>query len=145
MSLAPRRSGYFSNAFWADPLIDDAARWMRKLHDDPTLRLRLGAAAKTRIGKYQAEVWDRRWIYQLIGLWQAQNILSRAPGKLSAMTALPPQAPRNRLSNGNQHVSFAKQAMEPATFASPEAYAAAFRNEVDNMGKLVRAAGIQPQ
>ena len=41
--------------------------------------------------------------------------------------------------------SFAKQAMEPATFASPEAYAAAFRSEVDNMGKLVRAAGIQPQ
>jgi hypothetical protein len=35
--------------------------------------------------------------------------------------------------------------MEPATFASPEAYAAAFRSEVDNMGKLVRAAGIQPQ
>ncbi|MBI3374616.1 MAG: tripartite tricarboxylate transporter substrate binding protein [Betaproteobacteria bacterium] len=40
---------------------------------------------------------------------------------------------------------FAKQAMEPALFASPEAYAEAFRNEVDNMGKLVRAAGIQPQ
>jgi tripartite-type tricarboxylate transporter receptor subunit TctC len=40
---------------------------------------------------------------------------------------------------------FAKQAMEPALFANPEAYAAAFRNEVDNMGRLVRAAGIQPQ
>ncbi len=41
--------------------------------------------------------------------------------------------------------AFAKQAMEPATFASPEAYAAAFRAEVDNMGKLIKAAGIQPQ
>ncbi len=41
--------------------------------------------------------------------------------------------------------AFARQAMEPAPFASPEAYAAAFRNEVDSMGKLVRAAGIQPE
>jgi tripartite-type tricarboxylate transporter receptor subunit TctC len=41
--------------------------------------------------------------------------------------------------------AFAKQAMEPALFASPEAYAAAFRAEVDNMGKLIKAAGIQPQ
>jgi len=41
--------------------------------------------------------------------------------------------------------AFAKQAMEPAPFASPEAYAAAFRSEVDNMGKLIRAAGIQPE
>lgn len=41
--------------------------------------------------------------------------------------------------------AFAKQAMEPALFPSPDAYAAAFRAEVDNMGKLVKAAGIQPQ
>jgi tripartite-type tricarboxylate transporter receptor subunit TctC len=41
--------------------------------------------------------------------------------------------------------AFAKQAMEPALFASPEAYGAAFRAEVDNMGKLIKAAGIQPQ
>ena len=41
--------------------------------------------------------------------------------------------------------AFAKQAMEPAPFPTPEAYAAAFRNEVDNMGKLVKAAGIQPE
>ena len=41
--------------------------------------------------------------------------------------------------------AFAKQAMEPATYATPEAFAAAFRAEVDNMGKLIKAAGIQPQ
>ena len=41
--------------------------------------------------------------------------------------------------------SFAKQAMEPLTFATPEAYAAQFRKDVDEMGKLVRAAKIEPQ
>ncbi len=41
--------------------------------------------------------------------------------------------------------AFAKQAMEPATYPTPEAFAAAFRAEVDNMGKLIKAAGIQPQ
>lgn len=41
--------------------------------------------------------------------------------------------------------AFAKQAMDPQTFASPEAYAAQFRRDIEEMGKLVRAAGIQPQ
>lgn len=41
--------------------------------------------------------------------------------------------------------AFQKQAMEPLTFATPEAYAAQFRKDVDEMGKLVRAAKIEPQ
>ena len=41
--------------------------------------------------------------------------------------------------------AFAKQAMEPATYPTPETYGAAFRAELDNMGKLIRAAGIQPE
>jgi tripartite-type tricarboxylate transporter receptor subunit TctC len=41
--------------------------------------------------------------------------------------------------------AFAKQAMEPLTFPTPEAYAAQFRKDVDEMGKLVRAAKIEPQ
>ena len=41
--------------------------------------------------------------------------------------------------------AFAKQAMDPLTFPSPDAYAAQFRRDIDEMGKLVKAAGIQPQ
>ena len=41
--------------------------------------------------------------------------------------------------------AFAKQAIDPLTFPSPEAYAAQFRRDIEEMGKLVRAAGIQPQ
>jgi hypothetical protein len=76
-----------AHAFWADPMVDDAAHWMRKLHDDPQLRLRLGAAAKTRIDGYQAEAWNRQWIDDLAALHHAQSFLPRAPGKFSAMTA----------------------------------------------------------
>ena len=41
--------------------------------------------------------------------------------------------------------AFAKQAMDPAPFPSPEAHATAFRREIDNMGKIIRDAGIQPE
>ena len=41
--------------------------------------------------------------------------------------------------------AFAKQAMEPLVFATPDAYRATFLAEIDSMGKLVKAAGIQPQ
>lgn len=41
--------------------------------------------------------------------------------------------------------AFQKQAMDPLTFANPEAYAAEFRKHIEDMGKLVRAAGILPQ
>lgn len=46
---------------------------------------------------------------------------------------------------GDVRESFAKQAMDPLTFPTPEAYAAQFRKDIEEMGKLVRAAGIQPQ
>jgi glycosyltransferase involved in cell wall biosynthesis len=76
-----------AHAFWADPMIDDAAHWMRKLHDDPHLRLELGAAAKARIDAYQAGAWSRRWIDDLVALYQAQSFLPQAPGKYSSMAA----------------------------------------------------------
>ena len=41
--------------------------------------------------------------------------------------------------------AFQKQAMDPLTFASAEAYAVEFRKHIEDMGKLVRAAGIAPQ
>lgn len=41
--------------------------------------------------------------------------------------------------------AFGKQAMEPLTFPSPDAYKATFHAEIESMGRLVKAAGIQPQ
>lgn len=73
------------DAFWAEPMVDDAASWMRKLHEEPEARLALGAAAKARIDAYQAAAWGRDWIDQLVAFWQAQRFLPRAANKLSAI------------------------------------------------------------
>ena len=63
-----------------------------------------------------------------------KDIVNRLHAEISKIMAMP-----------DVREAFAKQAMEPAPFATPEAYAAAFRAEVDNMGKLIKAAGIQAE
>ena len=63
-----------------------------------------------------------------------KDIVSRLHAEISKIMAMP-----------DVREAFAKQAMEPAPFATPEAYAAAFRAEVDNMGKLIKAVGIQAE
>lgn len=63
-----------------------------------------------------------------------KEVVSRLHSEISKVMAMP-----------EVREAFAKQAMEPAPYASPDAYAAAFRNEVDNMGKLIRTAGIRPE
>jgi glycosyltransferase involved in cell wall biosynthesis len=73
------------DAFWVEPMVDDAASWMRKLHVDRPFRERIGAAGKSRVAKYQEEAWGRRWIDELAALYQAQKFLPVAPGKLSSL------------------------------------------------------------
>jgi len=71
-------------AFWAEPMLDDAAAWMRRLHAEPAQRERLGRAAKDAVAAYQARAWSRRWIDELVALWEAQAFLPAVPGKFSA-------------------------------------------------------------
>ncbi|HJU22108.1 MAG TPA: glycosyltransferase family 4 protein [Casimicrobiaceae bacterium] len=40
-------------ARWAEPHIDHAAHWMRRLHDDPDLRRRMGRAAQDAVDEHQ--------------------------------------------------------------------------------------------
>lgn len=70
-------------ALCAEPMVDDAAHWMLKLHHDRDFRARLGAAAKARMAAYQERAWSRQWIDELIALYEAQRFLPAAPGKLS--------------------------------------------------------------
>ncbi len=63
-----------------------------------------------------------------------RDVVSRLHAEISKIMLMP-----------DVREAFAKQAMEPLTFATPEAYAAQFRKDVDEMGKLVRAARIEPQ
>ncbi len=71
-------------AFWADPVIEDAVAWMRRLHQDVQLRHSLGVAAKLRIDAHQAEARKCAWIDQLIALWRAQSHLPRVEEKYSS-------------------------------------------------------------
>jgi hypothetical protein len=70
-------------ALWAKPIIEDAAAWMRALHERPALRQRIGTAAKARIAAYQAEAWGRPWVDEMIAFWVAQTFLPGVPGKYS--------------------------------------------------------------
>lgn len=74
------------NALWADPVIEDAVAWMQRLHADPQIRQRLGAAAKRRIDAYQMEAQQCKWIDQLIALWQARSFMPKVADKYSSPT-----------------------------------------------------------
>jgi glycosyltransferase involved in cell wall biosynthesis len=73
------------DAFWAEPMVDDAASWMRKLHAEPPFRERIGAAGKARVARYQEDAWNPRWIDELAALYESRNFLPVAPGKLSSL------------------------------------------------------------
>ncbi len=72
------------HAQWAEPVLDDAAHWMRTLHADASLRAELGAAAREAIDEYQVRAWSRRWIEELDALWRARAFLPETAGKYSA-------------------------------------------------------------
>lgn len=72
------------HAQWAEPVLDDAVHWMRRLHTDTRLRAELGAAAKAAIDEHQVRAWSRRWIDELSALWRAQAFLPPVSGKFSA-------------------------------------------------------------
>jgi glycosyltransferase involved in cell wall biosynthesis len=74
-------------ALWALPVFEDAAAWMRQLHASPDLRRRIGAAAKARIETYQEEAWGRRWLDELVALWETRDFLPTAMGKHSSPPA----------------------------------------------------------
>ena len=73
-----------ARAFWADPILEDAVAWMRRLHADRGLRERIGRAASERIRAYSERAWTARWIEEMAALWQARDFLPGVEGKLSS-------------------------------------------------------------
>lgn len=53
---------------WAEPDIDDAARWLRQLAADSSLRARIGTAARGAFEKYQAEATALGFLDDLVAL-----------------------------------------------------------------------------
>jgi len=72
-------------ARWADPVLDDAVQWMRKLHLEPAHRRALGEAARKAIAAYRERAQGRAWIDQLQAVWNARTFLPPVPGKLSSI------------------------------------------------------------
>jgi len=72
-------------AQWAEPLLEDAVMWMRRLHAEPEWRLALGERARAAFEEHQRRARDRRWIDELEAHWRASEKLPRVPGKLSGL------------------------------------------------------------
>lgn len=70
-----------SGAVWADPLIEDAAAWMRHLHSHPEERRRIGDAGRQRAEHYQAEAVRLDWLHELEQIWSTSGLLPAVPGK----------------------------------------------------------------
>lgn len=70
-------------ARWADPLLEDAVGWMRELHQNRQLRIRIGQAARERMRVYQREAWDAQWLQELGAIWRSQTFLPKVVEKLS--------------------------------------------------------------
>lgn len=63
-------------ALWADPDIDQAAAWMRRLVDDAALRNTLGKRARADIAAHHARAQQGSFIEELRALWEHQMQLA---------------------------------------------------------------------
>lgn len=66
-------------AFWADPNVDEAAAWMRRLVDDPVLRERLGAKATEGYAKYQREAEEAAFLGNILAIFEQRDFI---PGRV---------------------------------------------------------------
>ena len=71
------------DARWADPVLEDAVAWMRRLRHDPDLRETMGAKAKASVFEYQQRASEANWLSELNDLWQAQQHLPGVVEKFS--------------------------------------------------------------
>jgi glycosyltransferase involved in cell wall biosynthesis len=74
-----------SSAYWAEPLLNDAAAWMRRLHENRAEREAMGRAAKAAIERHQERSNGREWIDQLEAMWRTHEFLPPLPGKFSGV------------------------------------------------------------
>ncbi len=71
-------------ARWAEPVVEDAAVWMRLLHEQPDERRRRGAAGKNHVEHYQSDAITLKWVEQLGNIWRTFPALPKVQGKFSA-------------------------------------------------------------
>ncbi len=57
-ALDPQGKYHYPDQLWASPDIDDAARWLCRLRDDPELRRQLGDRARTDASQFSPEAYQ---------------------------------------------------------------------------------------
>ena len=77
-----------TECFWADPDIDQAARWMKCMVEDPNLRVELGRQAATDMGHYQKEAQEGRFIHEILEIWKHREFLGQNKDKAAALRSV---------------------------------------------------------
>ena len=63
-------------AMWADPDVQQAAAWMRRLMDDPALRAAIGERARDDLARHHARAREGAFIDELRAIWDHQMHLT---------------------------------------------------------------------
>ena len=63
-------------AMWADPDVQQAAAWMRRLMDDPALRAAIGERARDDLARHHARAREGAFIEELRAIWDHQMHLT---------------------------------------------------------------------
>lgn len=64
-------------ATWADPDVEEAAAWMRKLVDDPDFRISMGRRAATDMAEFQKEARKAKFVDEVHAVWENEAFLPR--------------------------------------------------------------------
>jgi len=72
---AYKKELFGGDAFWADACTEEAAAWMKKLVDDPGLRISIGKRAATDMARYQEKAKQGTFIDELQQIWQHRIFL----------------------------------------------------------------------
>jgi glycosyltransferase involved in cell wall biosynthesis len=73
------------DAIWAEPVIEDAIYWMRKLRSDPIFRRDVGESGRRAAAQYHQSALELDWLHELASLWSTHAEQPPVLGKFSAL------------------------------------------------------------
>jgi glycosyltransferase involved in cell wall biosynthesis len=76
-----------TGAKWAEPDVDEAAAWMKRLAENRALRMAMGARAADTIARFQEEAIKGRFAFEIRALWEHLRHTGRAPTLKSRVDA----------------------------------------------------------
>lgn len=122
---------------WAEPSIDEAAAWMRRLADDPGLRTSMGTKAAADIARYHATAQRGRWIDELYRIYDQLHYVGQDAGDGSDGVR---RAVRQHRSDKLSGYLIARRVRE-STVARAQAYRAWIPAHVPTNADLARLRG----